>query len=102
MPQRKKAAPGAAFPQFANTAGVSALVIGPDRGRARRRRSGDPERFGRLAERADFVHLVIVVGQDLLQIGNRSFVQFLRLDRLLGDFAQDLDQGSKCLRSLRQ
>jgi hypothetical protein len=61
-------------------------------GRSGGGRRGDPQRLGRLAERADLVRLVLVVRQDLLQVQDQRFVEVFRLDRLFGDLAQGDDR----------
>ena len=49
-------------------------------------------RLGRLAQRADLVRLVLLVGQHALQRLDQALVQDLRLDRRLGDLAQRHDR----------
>src|SRR5690606_3493277 len=88
----KRAAPrGAALACLLPAAG-SAVVVAADRGRARRGRGREAHGFGRLAERADLVRLVLLVGQHALQRLDEALVQRLGPHRLLGDLAQRDDR----------
>src|SRR3546814_7368606 len=57
-------------------------------GTARRCRGGQAKRFGRAADRADFIGRIVIVDDDLLQRTDERFLQIIGTNRLLGDLAQ--------------
>src|SRR3546814_16748495 len=66
----------------------SAVEIAVQRGCARGGGGGDPQRFCRLAERADLVRFILVIGQDLLQADADALAEVAREDGFIGDLAQ--------------
>src|SRR5688572_33262715 len=92
LPQRNSAAPwGTALGNYGNS-GVSAVVVAADRVRAGRSRRRQAHRLGRLAQRADLVRLVLLVGQHALQRLDQALVERLRPHGGLGDLAQRDDR----------
>src|SRR5690606_16487384 len=67
--------------------------VGAAAGRAARRSSSsEAQRFGRAADRADFIGRVIVVDDNLLQRADKRFLKLLGAHGLLGDLAQRDDR----------
>src|SRR5690606_14309873 len=60
-------------------------------GAARRGGRGEAQRFGRAADRADFIGRVVVIDDNLLQRADERFLKLLGAHGLLGDLAQRND-----------
>ena len=78
-----KTGSGTSVPAYVTVTERSAVVIGAGIVVALRRRGGEAQGLGRLAERADLVGDVVLVDLDALKAADQRLLELARLDRLL-------------------